>query len=76
MSTLLPKYEGKIDLIYADPPFFTNRRYPVRIVEFAIRRNSGGRGRHRGGDGERAGGGHPTVASTFPRGGFRRGVGA
>ena len=31
MSALLPRYEGKIDLIYADPPFFTNRRYPVRI---------------------------------------------
>lgn len=31
MSALLPEYEGKIDLIYADPPFFTNRRYPVRV---------------------------------------------
>ena len=31
MSALLPDYEGKINLIYADPPFFTNRRYPVRI---------------------------------------------
>jgi len=31
MSALLPKYEGQIDLIYADPPFFTNRRYPVRV---------------------------------------------
>jgi DNA modification methylase len=31
MSALLEKYEGKIDLIYADPPFFTNRRYPARI---------------------------------------------
>lgn len=31
MSALLPKFEGKIDLIYADPPFFTNRRYPMRI---------------------------------------------
>jgi DNA modification methylase len=31
MSALLPDYEGKIDLIYADPPFFTNRRYPVRV---------------------------------------------
>jgi hypothetical protein len=27
MSALLPEYEGRIDLIYADPPFFTNRRY-------------------------------------------------
>ena len=31
MSALLPEYDGKIDLIYADPPFFTNRRYPVRV---------------------------------------------
>jgi DNA modification methylase len=31
MPALLPKYEGKIDLIYADPPFFTNKHYPVRI---------------------------------------------
>jgi len=31
MSALLPEYEGKIDLIYADPPFFTNKRYPVRV---------------------------------------------
>ena len=31
MSSLLPEYEGKINLIYADPPFFTNRKYPARI---------------------------------------------
>lgn len=31
MLTLLSEYEGKIDLIYADPPFFTNRVYPARI---------------------------------------------
>jgi DNA modification methylase len=31
MQALLPAYEGKIDLIYADPPFFTNRKYPARI---------------------------------------------
>ena len=31
MSALLPEYEGRLDLIYADPPFFTNRRYPARI---------------------------------------------
>lgn len=31
ISALLPLYEGKIDLIYADPPFFTNRHYPARI---------------------------------------------
>ena len=31
MAALLGKYEGKIDLIYADPPFFTNRRFTARI---------------------------------------------
>jgi site-specific DNA-methyltransferase (adenine-specific) len=31
MSALLPAYEGRIDLIYADPPFFTNRRYTARV---------------------------------------------
>lgn len=31
MAALLPQYEGRIDLIYADPPFFTNKRYPARI---------------------------------------------
>ena len=31
MSALLPDYEGSIQLIYADPPFFTNRRYPTRV---------------------------------------------
>ncbi len=31
MSALLPEIRGKINLIYADPPFFTNRRYPMRI---------------------------------------------
>lgn len=31
MMALLPEYEGKIDLIYADPPFFSNRRYQTRI---------------------------------------------
>jgi DNA modification methylase len=31
MSSLLPEYEGRIDLIYADPPFFTNRRYTTRV---------------------------------------------
>jgi len=31
MTALLPEFEGKINLIYADPPFFTNRRYPMRI---------------------------------------------
>jgi len=31
MSALSPEFEGGIKLIYADPPFFTNRRYPVRV---------------------------------------------
>jgi DNA modification methylase len=31
MSALLPDYEGRVDLIYADPPFFTNRKYHARI---------------------------------------------
>lgn len=31
MQALLPSYENKFDLIYADPPFFTNRHYATRI---------------------------------------------
>src|SRR5512142_3179822 len=31
MAALLPEYENQINLIYADPPFFTNRQYPARI---------------------------------------------
>src|SRR5690349_13274509 len=31
MAALLPAYEGKINLIYADPPFFTNRKFSARI---------------------------------------------
>lgn len=31
MTALLREYEGRVDLIYADPPFFTNRKYPARI---------------------------------------------
>ncbi|HEX6271291.1 MAG TPA: site-specific DNA-methyltransferase [Anaerolineales bacterium] len=31
MRALLPEYEGRIQLIYADPPFFTNRKYAARI---------------------------------------------
>jgi DNA modification methylase len=31
MTALLPKYEGKLHLIYADPPFFTNRKFSARI---------------------------------------------
>jgi 5-oxoprolinase (ATP-hydrolysing) len=32
-------------------PELLERRFPVRLLEFSIRRGSGGRGRHRGGDG-------------------------
>ncbi len=31
MSALLADYAGKIDLVYADPPFFTNRHFPARV---------------------------------------------
>ena len=31
MAALLPQYEGRINLVYADPPFFTNRKYSARI---------------------------------------------
>jgi DNA modification methylase len=31
MASLLNEYENQVDLIYADPPFFTNKRYPARI---------------------------------------------
>jgi len=31
MAALLPEYEGKINLIYADPPFYTNRKFSARI---------------------------------------------
>jgi len=31
MAALLPDYEGRVQLIYADPPFFTNRKYHTRI---------------------------------------------
>jgi DNA modification methylase len=31
MAARLPEYKDSINLIYADPPFFTNRRYPMRI---------------------------------------------
>jgi DNA modification methylase len=31
MAALLPEFEDRIDLIYTDPPFFTNRHYPMRI---------------------------------------------
>ena len=31
MAALLPDYEGRINLIYADPPFFTNRKFNARI---------------------------------------------
>ena len=31
MAALLPEYEGNINLIYADPPFFTNRKFSARV---------------------------------------------
>ena len=31
MTALLPEYEGRINLIYADPPFFTNRQFHARV---------------------------------------------
>ncbi|MCC6569552.1 MAG: site-specific DNA-methyltransferase [Anaerolineales bacterium] len=31
MASLLSGYEGKINLIYADPPFFTNKKFLARI---------------------------------------------
>ena len=31
MASLLADYEGRINLIYADPPFFTNRKFNARI---------------------------------------------
>ena len=31
MAALMPEYEARVDLIYADPPFFTNRKFSARI---------------------------------------------
>jgi len=31
MNALLPEYKDGIDLIYADPPFFTNKGYSARV---------------------------------------------
>ena len=31
MAALLPRNQGKLDLIYADPPFFTNKKFTARI---------------------------------------------
>ena len=31
MAALLPEYEERIDLIYLDPPFFTNRNFSARV---------------------------------------------
>ena len=31
MNALFREYEGKIDLIYVDPPFFTNKGYTARV---------------------------------------------
>ena len=31
MAALLPEWENRVHLIYADPPFFTNRNFNARI---------------------------------------------
>ncbi len=31
MAALLPEFEGRLDLIYSDPPFFTNKEYRLRF---------------------------------------------
>ncbi len=31
MTALLPEFEGRLPLIYADPPFFTNRKFAARV---------------------------------------------
>lgn len=31
MAALLPEMEGKIDLIYTDPPFFSNQKFRARV---------------------------------------------
>ena len=31
MAAMVPEYENRLELIYADPPFFTNKNYPARI---------------------------------------------
>ena len=31
MNALMGEYEGKLDLIYVDPPFFTNKGYAARV---------------------------------------------
>ncbi|NTW09293.1 MAG: hypothetical protein HGA28_06970, partial [Anaerolineaceae bacterium] len=30
MAGLLGEFEGRVNLVYADPPFFTNRKYHTR----------------------------------------------
>jgi site-specific DNA-methyltransferase (adenine-specific) len=42
MLALLPDYEGKINLIYADPPFLTGKAYRARIGHGEDSRNPGG----------------------------------
>jgi DNA modification methylase len=32
MNALLPDYEGRVDLIYVDPPFLTSRRFAARYA--------------------------------------------
>ncbi len=31
MAAMLPEYEGKIDLVYADPPFLSGKAYSARV---------------------------------------------
>lgn len=31
MAALMPEFEGRIDLVYADPPFFSGKRYRARV---------------------------------------------
>ncbi len=31
INALTQEYQGKLDLIYVDPPFFTNKGYPARV---------------------------------------------
>ena len=31
MAAMLPEYEGKVDLVYADPPFLSGKAYAARI---------------------------------------------
>jgi 16S rRNA G966 N2-methylase RsmD len=37
MSALLPELEGRIDLVYIDPPFRSGKAYPARVARQRIR---------------------------------------